>query len=186
MATNQKRLPPLEYLRECFDFDAENGLVLWRVRPRHHFPSNRGHRIFNAKHAGKPAGSIDKSTGHVQVLLSYHGHRQKYQLRRIAWSLCHNQRLPKDMEVIHTEGDKLSLVARYLKAKPIGACNQNHKSHQGSSSSYVGVCKAGKRWKAQIHADGENHHLGYFDTEEAAHAAYLEAKLRLHPHQQLM
>lgn len=122
----------------------------------------------------------------MQVLLTYHGHTFNYQLRRICWSLYHSQLLPKDMEVIHTKGDKLSLVAGYLKAKPIGACQQNKKSRPGSTSKYVGVSRKGKSWKAQIKVDGEVHHLGCFATEEAAHAAYLEAKLRLHPHQQLM
>jgi len=36
------------------------------------------------------------------------------------------------------------------------------------------------KWKASIKIDGKSKHLGYFDKEEDARAAYLEAKARLH------
>jgi len=43
-----------------------------------------------------------------------------------------------------------------------------------------GVHKNGRRYRAQIRADGVKHNLGYFDTAEEAHAAYCEAAKRLH------
>ncbi len=35
-------------------------------------------------------------------------------------------------------------------------------------------------WQARIRYDGRSHSLGYFSTEEAAHAAYLQAKEQHH------
>jgi hypothetical protein len=39
-----------------------------------------------------------------------------------------------------------------------------------------GYHKIGKKWRAQIKVNKKKHHLGYFDTEQEAHAAYLDAK----------
>jgi hypothetical protein len=40
--------------------------------------------------------------------------------------------------------------------------------------------KESQKWQAQIRVNNNNIHLGYFDTEEAAHQAYLAAKLIHH------
>lgn len=37
------------------------------------------------------------------------------------------------------------------------------------------------RWQACIMTDGRLSHIGYFDTEQAAHAAYVERKRLVHP-----
>ena len=37
-------------------------------------------------------------------------------------------------------------------------------------------CKKNKKWHAQIHLDGKNKNLGYFENEEEAREAYLTAK----------
>lgn len=36
------------------------------------------------------------------------------------------------------------------------------------------------KWRAQIHKNGKNIHLGYFNTEEEAHQSYLDAKKIYH------
>lgn len=45
-----------------------------------------------------------------------------------------------------------------------------------------GYCWHGKvkRWQARIMLDGKNYSLGYFDTKENAHKAYLHAKQEYH------
>lgn len=40
---------------------------------------------------------------------------------------------------------------------------------------YKGTTKRGNKWQAKIMINGELTHLGYFDTPEAAHWAYLRA-----------
>jgi hypothetical protein len=42
-----------------------------------------------------------------------------------------------------------------------------------------GVARHRNRWRTGISDNGKHVHLGYFPTYEAAHAAYLEAKMRL-------
>ena len=48
------------YVRECFDYNPETGVLRWKVRPRNHFKCEHGQRSFNSKLAGKEAGSEQK------------------------------------------------------------------------------------------------------------------------------
>ena len=57
------------------------------------------------------------------------------------------------------------------------------RARTGNSSGLLGVSVntgRGKRWLAQIQVSGKKMNLGYFDCKYEAHAAYLEAKRRLH------
>jgi hypothetical protein len=60
---------------------------------------------------------------------------------------------------------------------------QNHRvARVDNKCGLLGVSSSGKRWQARIgHPGGKDAYLGLFDTPELAHAAYLEAKRRLHP-----
>jgi hypothetical protein len=40
------------------------------------------------------------------------------------------------------------------------------------NNGFTGVRASGERWHAQIHYGGKKHHLGTFDTKEAAALAY--------------
>jgi hypothetical protein len=57
--------------------------------------------------------------------------------------------------------------------------NHNHKIASNNRSGFTGVSwhKMSRKWRACM----GNKHLGLFQTREAASAAYLEAKARLHP-----
>lgn len=60
---------------------------------------------------------------------------------------------------------------------------QNQRKAQSrSKSGLLGVCwyKAGSKWQAEISVHGEKHHLGRFNSKEAAHTAYITAKRELH------
>ena len=57
-------------------------------------------------------------------------------------------------------------------------CQQNNFNRTKAK----GYCwhKQHHKWQTQIRIDGKDQHIGLFDTEEAAHNAYLKAKERLH------
>ena len=55
---------------------------------------------------------------------------------------------------------------------------QNHFNRSGVKG--YSWNKSHNKWKARIVIDGKEEHIGYFDKEEDAAAAYLEAKARLH------
>lgn len=49
-----------------------------------------------------------------------------------------------------------------------------------NTSGLLGVSKDGNRWRARIYVAGHETVIGYFDTPQAAHSAYVEAKRRDH------
>jgi len=48
--------PTQEFLRECFEYDLETGIVLWKVRPMGHFKNHGICKAINNRQAGKLAG----------------------------------------------------------------------------------------------------------------------------------
>lgn len=57
-------------------------------------------------------------------------------------------------------------------------CQQNHFNRTKARG--YSWNKQHRKWQAKIKINGKTQHLGYFDTEESAHNAYLEAKEQLH------
>lgn len=49
-------LPPVEFLRECFEYRPETGELIWKERPRSHFPDFCSYRTFQSQRVGKIAG----------------------------------------------------------------------------------------------------------------------------------
>lgn len=58
----------------------------------------------------------------------------------------------------------------------------NNQQNQWNRTKAKGVDwhKASCKWRSAIKINGKKQHIGLFDNEEDAHAAYLEAKSRLH------
>lgn len=64
---NNSECPSIEYLHECFSYDHLSGLMVWKVRPITHFARERDHAAWNARFAGKKAGSMNKGYWRVEV-----------------------------------------------------------------------------------------------------------------------
>lgn len=127
--------------------------------------------------AGKKAGCI-----------SVHGYeivkvgRVAYRANRLAWFIA-NGRWP-DGEVDHINGDRLDNRLENLRVVGRAENSQNKRSAQANnkSSGLLGVTwnKQHMRWQSKIMVNKKMHHVGYFDTPEVAHAAYLDKKRQLH------
>lgn len=60
--------------------------------------------------------------------------------------------------------------------------NQQNRHNESSfnETGLLGAFRVGGRFKSSIRYGGKSHHLGYFDTAEQAHAAYVSAKREHH------
>jgi hypothetical protein len=63
------------------------------------------------------------------------------------------------------------------------AQNAQNQGPRGTSSRHrgVGLFKRTGRWRARVKIDGTEHHLGYFSSEEEAHAAAVARRCELLP-----
>lgn len=145
-----------ERLREVLDYNAETGVFVWKQRT--------GSRSVPGQVAG-----CDHSLGYRFVCVD----GKRYKEHRLAWFYVHGV-WPLG-EVDHIDGSRNNNVISNLRDVSKSVNQQNlraAKSH--NKSGLLGVTKRKKGgWCARIT-------IGTFDTPEEAHAAYVEAKRRLH------
>lgn len=163
-----RALPTAEEVRALLDYDPETGVFTWRRRPQ-----PRGPKV------GTVAGCVS-SNGYwqVRVLGRY------YRAHRLAWLYVHGRWPPADLD--HRDGDRLNNAIANLREVSRSENMQNQaKQGRRTSSRYLGVAwhKQVGRWVAYIKLNRKRRHLGCFDTQEEAYAAYLAAKAQLHPAQ---
>jgi hypothetical protein len=119
---------------------------------------------------GSRAGSIDRY-GYLTIGVA----RRYYFAHRLAWLMVYGD-WPSD-EIDHINGDPLDNRIANLRLATRSQNLANTKASSRNTSGFKGVAfskKAG-RWQAYICKDQKQKHLGYFDSPEAAHAAYLSA-----------
>lgn len=151
-----------EQLRELLVYDPETGRFTWRVA----LPGQK---------AGSPAGCLD-SYGYVVIRIN--GANRK--AHRLAW--LHTYGTLPDGQVDHINRERADNRIANLRSATVQE-NQHNQSdaRRGNKAGLLGVSPKRGKWRAQIKVDGKKLHIGTFDTPEAAHEAYLEAKRKLHP-----
>ena len=162
----QKERITQERLKELLSFDPSTGVFVWKATRR------------GKARAGEVAGTFD-SYGYRQIKID----GKLYLSHRLAWFFLHG-RLPVN-QIDHINGVRSDNRLVNLREANSAQNQQNQRMAQVSnrSSGLLGVSwhKHEQRWRAQIKLHGKKLHLGYFDTKEEAHAAYLKAKLEIHP-----
>ena len=78
------------------------------------------------------------------------------------------------LEIDHINGDKLDNRRENLRHVTVSQNQYNRKPNRAGSSQYKGVSwyRAGKKWHSSIKTGGKTFHLGYYDIERDAAAAY--------------
>lgn len=149
---------PIARVRALLDYDPATGVFQWRVKPR------RGVQI------GDRAGTVDP--------LGYRGVRvdgRRYLEHRLAWAWVFGSQPPDELD--HINGNPSDNRIANLRPATRSQNNQNTRRRCDNKSGFKGVSwiTARGKWRAEIKADGRVLHLGYFQTREEAHAAYMTA-----------
>lgn len=170
--------PTLSYLRECFDYNPETGVLTWRHRPITHFRTKRACSIWNSRNAGKHAGS-PMPLGCLRVSVN----DADYYVHRVAFALHHSLEMAQVPALVdHKDCDQANNRAANLRSATKAQNGQNRGAQRSNTSGYKGVYfhKVWKRWSAQIDNNRKRRTLGYFDTPEEAYEAYCAAAKALH------
>jgi hypothetical protein len=87
----------------------------------------------------------------------------------------------RGLVVDHIDGNTLNNSRANLRICRLAENNMNRGKFARAASRFKGVLLyPGGRWRAHIYAGGKHIHLGYFDTEALAAAAYDAAARDLH------
>ena len=156
----------VEQLRGLLKYDPETGVLTWLVSGRRMKPR-----------AGEVAGCADPR-GYIQIRIN----RRLYWAHRLALAIV-NGEWP-DGEVDHLDGDKGNNRLSNLRVgtKATNMQNLRRAMTSNKSSGLLGAHwnKERQKWKAAITVDGRTVYLGLFDTAQAAHTAYVQAKRQHH------
>lgn len=148
-----------ERLRQLVHYDAESG-IFTRLTTQ----------------GGGGSGWPDKA-GYLYIMVG----GKIYAVHRLAW-LYMTGDWPVQ-EIDHINGDKAD--NRFANLRDVSRhCNMQNelRPRKNNTSGFAGVRwrKDRQRWIATILVEGKPKRLGAFDTAEAAHAAYVEAKRLYH------
>ena len=152
-------------LKELLSYDETTGVFVWLAA------------LPGTAQVGAAAGHVHRRSGYVRI--SADG--QKYNAHRLAWLYVHGA-WPAG-EIDHIDGNKSNNAISNLRHVDRAGNQQNLKKAQvNNSSDFLGVSWSihKQKWVAQIQLHGAKKHLGYYDSAEKAHEAYLTAKRSLH------
>ena len=164
---------PVSFLHECLAYDPETGVLTWRARPSEHFVREERRNAWNARLAGKVAGTVDKE-GYLVVTLTLDGKERQYRTARVIFTMM-TGRWPEN-EIDHK--NRVKSDNRWANLREAKGQNQQNID----TSKVVGatwIPHLGK-WRAHLGIEGKSKIIGYFLTREEAQAAYLKAKRELH------
>lgn len=158
---------PIHELRRLVSYDPDTGHLTWIER------------MSNRVKPGMPALAARKGSGHL------HGFVRgvALQAHRVAWALYYGHWPVGDLD--HKNGNRADNRIRNLRTvnDAINAMNRRPNAGKRSGLPHGVSQKDNGRFFAQIQKGRKNHHLGYFDTPEDAHAAYVEASQALGFHE---
>lgn len=90
MAKPTIELPSVKYLNECFIYDENKGVLIWKSRPQSHFKTLKGREQFNSSWAGTIAGSRKKDCKDRDFYVISLKNKNCQQ-RRIIWKMIYGK-----------------------------------------------------------------------------------------------
>lgn len=149
-------------LKEVLHYHPETGIFTWNVQPHKRIA------------LGSRAGCL-KANGYIYIKID----GKAYLAHRLAW-LYVNGEWPVN------EIDHVNVVSSDNRIENLRGATSSENKHnklisQITVSGFLGVCRKGKRWQAQIELASKKHYIGLFDTPEEASAAYWGVKKIYHP-----
>lgn len=150
-----------ERLRELLAYDPATGIFTWRVKT--------SYRV----EVGDVAGC--RTDGYVKIQVD----GSKYLAHRLAW--LHEKGVWPERELDHRNGDGFDNHFTNLRPATRSSNMQNQRrAKSNNTTKLLGANRQGEGFQAMINIDGKPTYIGYFDTAEAAHAAYVAAKRKHH------
>ncbi len=135
----------LKNIKEIFDYDAETGVLRWKIKP--------GIRAKSGAATGSPG-----SHGYLQSVFC----GKDYLTHRLIFAWFH-ERWPKD-QIDHINGIRADNRIANLREVTHGENHKNQRIYKNNKSGCSGVCwdKRDNKWQAKINVDNKQIYLGLF------------------------
>lgn len=161
-----KSLPAQEELLTLFRYDEVSGKIFRRSR--------EGNNWFNSRFAGSEAG-YESADGYIKI--KYQG--ASYLAQRIIWKMVTG--FDPEGSVDHIDGVKNNNRWGNLRDVTHDQNMWNAKLFHNNTSGYRGVSfiQSHGMWRAAISVNGKKKHIGYFESAEAAHAAFVDESTKV-------
>lgn len=160
-----KPLIPIERLREAIKYDPLTGDWTWLK------PNPMALRV----NPGDKAKTTSDSMGHLQISID----GRLYLVHRLAWYYMTGEWPKRDVD--HKNRDKKNNRWSNLRKATRQKNTFNSSVRKNNKSGFKGVHQIPNgRYSARITISGKTIYLGYFQTIDAAHEAYVEAARKLH------
>lgn len=174
MAKND--LVSFERVHQLFSYEAETGILRWRTRTPDMFengirsPEQRC-GMWNSKFAESEAGNFTGWNIQIELPEGF-----TVLAHRVIWLMVHGV-WPKD-QIDHINGNPADNRFANLRE----ATQSQNQQNRLDKSPHVGATwnRQMKKWKVRISVGGKQKWIGYFDTAEEGHQAYLDAKKEFH------
>lgn len=155
----------LEVAKTLVDYDRLTGEFTWKVNRR------------GPAKVGDSAG-YTRSDGYTRLKIE----QRAIWAHRLAWAFV-NGEMP-DGCIDHINGDTSDNRIENLRNVDAKTNSENERKgrRRKLKGSLLGAhwSETWSRWKSSITCGGVNKHIGWFDTEQEAHVAYVTAKRQLH------
>lgn len=167
----------LSYFQECFSYDPLTGSIVWKVRPRSHFNTDRGWRCFNNRNAGNEAGVLVYERDGVPKKRTICAGYKKYTAHTVAWVMGGGRELRGEV-IDHINGNPFDNRLSNLRPATQRQNSMNCKIGKNNTSGHTGVTWSGaaRKWMAQICVNRRPIHLGLHVTKEGAIQARIEGE----------
>lgn len=148
-------------LRTILKYDKDTGIFYWLINTNH-------------IREGDIAGHLTKDTGYIVISFE----RKHYGAHRLAWLYCYGY-IPKSID--HINNIRYDNRICNLREASASENNQNiSKFKKQNKCKLLGVYKVNHKYRSVLTLNSKKIHIGYFNTPEEAHEAYLKKKRELH------
>ena len=158
-----RRRPRVSYARLCelLEYDSATGDFRWLKR------------INRSIHVDDVAGTLETG-GYRRITIK----GRTYGAHQLAWFYVTGKW--RSGLIDHRDGDRSNNRWDNLRRATGSQNSANRRRHRNNKSGFKGVMQTESgRWRAGIHKNGRNQHLGIFATPQEAHAAYVAAAREL-------
>ena len=162
--TKNLPLPPLEELKEHFDYNPDTGIIIWKKKQKHW-----------KVEIGQEAGCFTTNGSKKYRTITSKG--IKYKTHRIAYYMYHGID-PKNNDIDHEDGNGLNNKINNLRLATRSDNCKNRSMNENNTSGVTGVTwvKQAQKWRARIMIDYKSIVLGSYINKEDAIQTRIEAE----------